>query len=99
MPRTAELKADILTFRLPPALKADLAALAAKEAKPVGEVLRELIRARIKAEERREYEAEARRACEILNAAAENPNSEEAQILRELDANFDDIARESKWED
>jgi predicted DNA-binding protein len=100
MPRTTnELKADILTFRLPPTLKADLAALAEKEAKPVGEVLRELIRERIKQEERREFEAEARRACEVLNAAAQDPNSDEAQIQRELDANFDDLARGWKWED
>jgi hypothetical protein len=100
MPRTTtEAKADILTFRLAPALKADLAALAQKERKPLGEVLRELIRERIKQEKRREFEAEARRACEILNAAAQDPNSDEAQILRELDANFDDIAREWKWEE
>ena len=100
MPRTsAETKADILTFRLPPALKADLAALAQKEAKPIGALLRELIRARVKQEERREFEAEARRACDILNAAAQDPTSDEAHILRELDTHLDSLAAEWQWEE
>jgi len=97
MPRTTtEPKPDTLTFRIPPALKADLAAIADKEAKPVGELLRELIRERIKQERRREFEAEARRECELLNAAAQDPNSDEAAVLRELEANFDEFARE-EW--
>lgn len=100
MPRqTAEPNADILTFRIPPALKADLAALAAKQEKPIGEVLRELVRERIKQEKRREFEEEARRACEVLNAAAQDPNSDEAQILRELDVHLDSLADEWKWEE
>lgn len=97
MPRTTiEAKPEMLTFRIPPALKADLAALAEKEAKPVGELLRELIRERIKEERRREFEAEARRQCEIMNAAAQDPNSDEAAVMHELDANFDEFAR-NEW--
>jgi predicted DNA-binding protein len=97
MPRTTtEPKPDTLTFRLPPALKADLAALAEKEAKPVGEFLRELIRERIKQERRREFEEEARRECELLNALAKDPNSDEAAIMRELDAHLDTLADEWK---
>jgi predicted DNA-binding protein len=97
MPRTtAEPMPDTLTFRLPPALKADLAALAEKQEKPVGELLRELIRERIKQERLCEFEAEARRQCLAANAAAEDPNSDEAAILRELDANFDEFARD-EW--
>jgi len=95
---TIEPKDDTLTFRLSPALKADLAALAAKEAKPIGALLRELIGERIKRERRREFEAEARRQCQIINAAAQDPNSDEAQVMRELDANFEEFAREWKWE-
>ena len=97
MPRTTtEPKPDTLTFRIPPALKADLAALAEKEAKPVGELIRELIRERIKQERRREFEAEARRECLLLNAAAQDPNSDEAAVLRELDAHLDSLADEWK---
>jgi hypothetical protein len=97
MPRTTtEPKPDTLTFRIPAALKADLAAIADKEAKPVGELLRELIRERIKEERRREFEAEARRQCLEAAAAARDPNSDEAAVLRELEANFDEFARD-EW--
>lgn len=99
MPRTtASSMPDTLTFRLPPTLKADLAALAEKEEKPVGELLRELIRDRIERERRREFEAEARRQCLAANAAAQDPNSDEAAVLRELDAYLDSLADEWKWE-
>jgi len=97
MPRTTtDAKADTLTFRIPSALKADLAAIAEKEAKPIGEVLRELIRERIKQDRRREFEVEARRQCELLNAAAQDPNSDEAAVMRELDAHLDSLADEWK---
>lgn len=89
-------QADTLSFRIAPALKADLAAIAEKEEKPIGQVLRELIRERIERERRREFEAEARRQSLELAAAARDPNSDEAEILRELDANFDDSARDWK---
>ena len=96
---TVDQKADTLTFRLAPALKADLAALAAKEAKPVGELLRELVHERIKHEKRREFEAEAHRQCQIINAAAQDPNSDEAAVMRELDAHLDSLADEWKWQE
>lgn len=95
MARTStDAKADIITVRVPPALKAALAEIAEQEAKPVGELLRELIQQRVKEKERREFEAEARRQSLLLAELAKDPNSDEAQILRELDANFDEFARE-----
>lgn len=100
MPRTTvEAKADIVTFRLPPRLKADLAGLAEKEAKPIGELLRELVRDRLKQEERREFEAEARRQCVEANAAAQDPSSDAAQVMRELEAELDALADEWKWDE
>ena len=97
MTRTsAEPNADIITFRIPPALKAAFAEIARQEAKPVGELLRELIRERVKQKERREFEAEARRECLEINAAARDPNSDEAAVMRELDALFDESVREWK---
>jgi hypothetical protein len=97
MARTSvEPNADIITFRIPPALKAAFAEIAEQEAKPVGELLRELIRERVKQKERREFEAEARRQCLEINAAARDPNSDEAAVMRELDALFDESVREWK---
>jgi hypothetical protein len=97
MTRTsAEPNADIITFRLPPALKAAFAEIAKPEAKPVGELLRELIRGRVAQKERRAFEAEARRQSMIIAKAAEDPNSDEAAVMRELDALFDESVREWK---
>ena len=90
----SDTKTETITFRLDASLKDEFAGLAEKENKPVGELLRELVREHIKQRKRREFEAEARRQCEALNAAAADPNSDEAQIMRELDANFDEFARE-----
>ena len=95
MARTsAEPNADIITVRVPPALKAAFAEIARDEAKPVGELLRDLIRERVRQKERREFEAEARRECLVINAAASDPNSDEAAVMRELDANFDEFSRD-----
>jgi FKBP-type peptidyl-prolyl cis-trans isomerase (trigger factor) len=97
MARTStDPKAEIITFRVPPELKAAFADIAREESKPVGELLRELIRERIEQKKRREFEAEARRQCLEINAAARDPNSDEAAVMRELDANFDEFAREWK---
>jgi len=95
MARTStDHKADIITFRIPPALKAALTEVAEQESKPVGELLRELVRDRVAQKERREFEAEARRQSMIIASAAEDPDSDEAVVMRELDANFDEFARD-----
>ena len=44
---------------------------------------------------RRAFEAEARRHCLEANAAAQDPNSDEAAVMRELEAN---LADEWTWE-
>jgi Ribbon-helix-helix protein, copG family len=93
---TTEPNAKIVTFRIPPALKAQLCEIAAEEAKPVGELLRDLIRQRVKEKERREFEAEARRQSLLIAEAAKDPNSDEAQVMRELEAHFIDVMREWK---
>ena len=95
MPRTSmDHKAEVITFRVPPALKAAFVKVAAEESKPVGELLRELICEHIKQTDRRAFEAEARRQSMIIAKAAEDPNSDEAAVMRELDANFDEFARD-----
>ena len=65
----------MVTVRLDPALKADLAELAKRESKAMGELLRELIRERISRKKRQEFEAEAHR--QSLEAAAAVRDSEE----------------------
>ena len=93
----SEIKTETVTFRLEAALKDEFADIAAAEQKPVGELLRELVRLHVKQRKRLAFEAEARRQCEIINAAARDPNSDEARVMHEVDANFEDFAREWKY--
>jgi hypothetical protein len=93
---TQEPKQEIVTFRIAPGLKAALAKIAAQERKPIGELLREMIRERVDLKRRREFEAEARRQCLEINAAAQDPNSDEAAVMRELDAELEELRNEWK---
>jgi hypothetical protein len=92
----SESKTEIVTFRLDATLKDEFVGIAQEEDKPVGELLRELVREHVKRRKRLAFEAEARRQCELLNAAARDPNSDEAQVMRELEAHFADVMREWK---
>jgi FKBP-type peptidyl-prolyl cis-trans isomerase (trigger factor) len=97
MSRTSvDPKAETITFRIPAALKAALAEIADEEAKPVGELLRELVSDRVRRQRRRAFEAEARRQSLAAAAAAADPNSDDAAVQRELDSIFDEFAREWK---
>jgi hypothetical protein len=93
---TMEAKDETVTFRIAPALKAAFAAIAEQERKPLGELLREMIRQRVEDKRRREFEAEARRQCLAANAAARDPNSDEAAVMRELDADLEEFTKEWK---
>ncbi len=93
---SASPKAGSLTFRLEPALKAALAASAAEQRKQPAELMRELIRAHVEQRRRRTFEEEARRQCAIINQAAQDPHSDEAQIMRELVSHLEDIGNEWK---
>jgi hypothetical protein len=95
MPRTStEHKVETVTFRLDPSLKAGLADVARDEAKPVGEVLRELVRECIERKRHEAFLAEARRQSEAIAARARDPESDESQVLRELEASFDELGDE-----
>jgi Arc/MetJ family transcription regulator len=90
------VKAEILTFRIDASLKREVSRIARTERKPVGELLRELVQERVDRKRRLAFEAEARRQSLLLAAAAQDPNSDEAAVMRELDANFEEFAREWK---
>jgi len=97
MPRTStDPKPETITFRVPAALKAALFEIAEHEKKALGELLRELASERIRQERRRAFEAEARRQSREAAAAEADPSSDAAAAQRELDALFDEFAREWK---
>jgi hypothetical protein len=89
-----ETKTETITFRIDSTLKDEFAQIAEEQARPVGELLRELVREHIRQKKRREFEVEARRQSLLLADAARDPNSDEFAILRALEANFDEFARE-----
>lgn len=93
---TTEPKVEMVTVRLDPALKADLAELAKRESKAMGELLRELIRDHVARKKRQEFEAEAHRQSLEAAAAARDPKSDEAQVMRELDLELGEFADEWK---
>ncbi|HWD58592.1 MAG TPA: ribbon-helix-helix protein, CopG family [Stellaceae bacterium] len=92
----SETKTETVTFRLEAALKDEFAEIAEAERKPVGELLRDLVRQHVKQRKRLAFEAEARRQCAVINAAAQDPNSDEARVMREMEAHFVDVMREWK---
>jgi uncharacterized membrane protein len=97
MARTsADHKAEIITVRVPSALKAAFAEIAQQESKPLGELLRELIRERIERKRRREFEADARRQSLEAAVLARDPNSDEAAVMRELEADLEEFGKEWK---
>ena|SRR5579863_2090415 len=92
--RSLGSEVEMVTFRMDRRLKTAIADIAEEEAKPLGELLRELVHDRVEARRRREFAAEARRQSLLLAETARQPAGEEAAIMKELDANFDQFARE-----
>jgi hypothetical protein len=82
-------KVETVTFRIDSVLKTAFAEIAAEEAKPAGELLRELVRERVELKARRSFEAEARHQALEAAAAAQDPNGDEAAVMRELEADLD----------
>ena len=89
-------KVETVTFRIDSVMKNAFAENAAEEAKPVGELLRELVRERVELKTRRSFEAEARRQALEAAAAAKDPGSDEAAVMRELEADLEGFSEEWK---
>jgi hypothetical protein len=93
MPRaTQHPKETSFTLRIDPALKASFSAATEAEDKPAAQVVREFMRAYVKQRERQAFEAEARRQSLLLAELARDPNSDEAQVMREIEAELADPA-------
>jgi hypothetical protein len=99
MPRASHHpKAETFNFRIDPALKTAFTQATEAEDKPAAQVLREFMRAYVDRRQRRLFEAEARRQSLVIAERARDPESDEAQSLRELDAflEADDFADDWK---
>ncbi len=95
MPRTTQHpKETSFNLRIDPKLKAAFTAATEAEDKPAAQVVRDFMRAYVKARERRTFEAEARRQSLLIAEAAHDPNSDEAAVMREIEA---ELADDSIW--
>ncbi len=88
--RSVAHEVEMVTFRVDRSLKLKIAEIAEKEEKPVGELLRELVRERVEEERRREFRAEAQRQSLEAAAAARDRKSDEAAVMRELEAGLEE---------
>ena len=89
-------KVETVTFRVDSVLKTAFAEIAAEESKPLGELLRELVRERVARKVRRQFEVEARRQSREAAAAAQNLRSDDAAVMRELEADLQEFSDEWK---
>lgn len=87
---------DALTIHLDADVRAALERAADAARTTPAEYARTLISGRLDALDAA-FRAEARRQCEVLNAAASDPTSDEAAVMRELDALFDADPFGTEW--
>jgi hypothetical protein len=85
----AHPKAGSFNFRVDPDLKHAFTAAADADHRPAAQVLREFMRAYVRQRERRAFELEAQRQSLVIAEAAADPHSDEAAVMRELEAALD----------
>lgn len=94
--RNAERRqnSDSVAFRVPASLKAELNRLAARNHQTLGELMRGFARERLAVERRRTYKTEAERQSREAAAIAEDPDTGEYAVMRELEADLDELDKE-----
>lgn len=91
MPRTSRHpKETSFNLRIDPALKAAFTAATEAEDRPAAQVVRDFMRAYVKQRERRAFEGEASRQSLLVAEAVRDPNSDESQVMREIEAELAD---------
>jgi hypothetical protein len=88
-PTQTPAKAESFNFRVNSALKTAFTAATTAEDRRAAQVLRDFMRAYVARRERRAFSAEARRQSLAAAAAAADPVSDEAAVMRELEADLD----------
>jgi hypothetical protein len=90
-------KDESFNFRVNAALKAEFAAAAAAEERPAAQVLRDFMRVYVARRERRAFAAAARRQSLAAAAVAADPHSDEAAVMREMEAELDELQSGHEW--
>jgi hypothetical protein len=96
MPRRTPLKKkkriESFNFRVNAELKAAFSAATTADDRPAAQVLRSFMRVYVARRDRRAFAAEARRQSLAVAAAAADPTSDEAAVMREIEADLDAAA-------
>jgi len=90
-------KAETFNFRIDPVLKAAFVAATETVDRPAAQVLRDFMRAYVRRQERRVFEAEAHRQSLILAERSRDTTTDEYASLQELEALFDQYAGEDSF--
>lgn len=80
---------DTFNFRVDPALKSDFRAAARAQHRPAAQVIRDFMRDYVQRQRQRDFLSEADRQSRAIAELAADPDSDEAQVLRELSDAFD----------
>lgn len=96
MERDGDAKEPV-NFRLGREYKDALRRLAEQRGQSMGQLVREAVEGYVNEQRRAAWEAEARRAAAEIEAAAGDPSSDEAEMLRILDENLEAFAEEWVW--
>ncbi len=91
-------KMDTFTFRIESDLKADFVKLVESQNKPAGEILRGFIRELVSSKRQNEFLKQARLQSKVIATAANSSNSDEAEVLRHLDREFDELSQRADWQ-
>ena len=90
-------KDESFNFRVNATLKAAFTAATAAEDRAAAQVLRNFMRIYVARRERRLFTAAARRQSLAAAAAAADPQSDEAAVMRELEADLDALQSGEEW--
>lgn len=98
MPRQSpQSKAESVNFRVNATLKAAFTAAVAMEDRAAAQVLRNFMRVYVARRERRAFAADAHRQSVAAAVAAADPQSDEAAVMRELEADLDALQSGDEW--
>lgn len=91
-------KMDTFTFRIESDLKAAFVKLVESQDRPAGEILRGFIRELVGSKRQSDFFKQARVQSKIIKAAADSSNSDEVEVLRQLDMEFDELSKHKDWQ-
>jgi hypothetical protein len=90
-------KAESFNFRVDRDLKAAFTTATAADDRSAAQVLRHFMRLYVARHEQRAFATEARRQSQAAAAAALDPLSDEAAVMRELDGDLDSLLHGDGW--